>query len=204
MREWAPGRPDYWPVPESATVAVAVGLLAVTVRVAACAPVAVGANWARMTQLEPGAKVAPQLFTATKDAAPVPVSAIEVRFRGVVLLVLVKVADCAALAVPCVMEPKLSVVVESENVGAVPPVPLSVADCVVDDALSVKTRVADWLPVAVGEKRTRAVQLADTARELGQLLSCEKEAWLVPPSVIEEMASAALPVLVMAMAWAGL
>ena len=35
--------------------------------------------------------------------------------------------------------------------------------------MSVKTSVADLLPEAVGAKRVRTVQLADTAKELGQL-----------------------------------
>ena len=39
-----------------------------------------------------------------------PLSAIEVRFRGVVVLVLVSVMACATLTVACVTEPKLSVV----------------------------------------------------------------------------------------------
>lgn len=79
-------QPGYWPVPESATEEVAAGLLAVMVRLADSAPVAVGANSTRTVQLEPGASVAPQLLTWANKEAPVPPSAMEVRFRGVVAL----------------------------------------------------------------------------------------------------------------------
>ena len=77
-------------------------------------------------------------------------------------------------------------------------------DWVVGGALSEKTSVADRLPEAVGEKRTRAVQPAATASVAGQLFICAKDFGVVPPSAIEEMESAALPVLVRVMAWAGL
>ena len=70
--------------------------------------------------------------------------------------------------------------------------------------MSEKTSIADRIPDAVGAKRTRAVQLDDTASELGQLFIWLKEVGFMPLSAIEEMVSAALPVLVRVMAWAGL
>jgi hypothetical protein len=51
-----------------------------------------------------------------------------VRFTGVVLLLLVTVTACAALAVPAVSDPKLSEVVERVKAGALPPVPVRATD----------------------------------------------------------------------------
>jgi len=192
----------YWPL--TATVAVAAGLLAVIERVADVALAAVGANSTRMMQLELAASMVPQLFTSTKEAAPVPLNAIEVRLIGVVLLPLVTVTACAALVVPGVTVPKLNVVVERVSVAALTPVPFKVTSCVVGLALSVKTSVADLLPDAVGPKRVRIVQLADTARLPGQLLISENEVGFVPLNAMEVRLSAAVPELVRVMAWAGL
>ena len=178
-----------------------------TVRVAVTAPVAVGANSTSTRQLEPVASVTPQLFTWAKDAAPAPLSTKEVRFRGVVVLVLVMVTDCATLLVLCVTEPKLRVVEESTIVGAATPVPLSDTVWVAEEALealSEKISVADWAPETAGAKRSRAVQLADAASELGQLFIWLKDLGLEPPRAMEEMASGALPVLVRVMTCAGL
>lgn len=167
-----------------------------TVRVAVDALAAVGMNSTRMMQLELAASVVPQLLTCTKDAAPVPLSAIDVRLTGVVELLLVTVMVCAALVVPDVTVPKLSAEVERVNVAALTPLPDSETVCVVGLALSVKTSVADLVPDAVGAKRARIVQLAEIAKELGQLFICEKEVGFVPPSAIDMRFSAATPVLV--------
>jgi hypothetical protein len=56
-------------------------------------------------QLELAASVVPQLLTFAKEAAPVPLSAIEVRLTGVVVLLLVTVITCAALIVPVLTVP---------------------------------------------------------------------------------------------------
>jgi hypothetical protein len=157
-----------------------------------------------MMQLELAASVVPQLLTSTKDAAPAPLSTIEVRLMGVVVLLLVTVVVCTALVVPEETAPKLSVVDDSVMAGAAAPVPLRVTDCVVGEALSVKTSVAVLLPATVGAKRTNAVQLAAAASEAGQLFTWLKEVGFVPPSATEEMVSALLPVLVSEMASAGL
>lgn len=185
-------------------VAVAAGLLAVTISIADVALAAVGANSTRMIQLELAASMVPQLFTSTKDAAPVPLSAIDVRLMGVVLLPLVTVTACGALMVPGGTVPKLRTEVESASGAALTPVPVRVTSCVVGLALSVKTSVADLLPDAVGAKRVRIVQLADIARLPGQLLISENEVGLVPLNVMEVRLSAAVPELVRVMAWAGL
>jgi hypothetical protein len=174
------------------------------VRFAAVAFAAVGVNSTRMMQLELNVSVVPQSFVCAKDAAPVPLSAIEVRLTGVVVLLLVRVIACAVLALPDVTVPKLNVVVERFKVAALTPVPASVAVCVVGFALSVNTSVADRPPEAVGAKLARTVQLAETASELGQLFICEKEVGLVPLSVMDVRLSAAEPELVRVIAWAGL
>jgi len=187
-----------------ATAAVAAGLLEETAMEADCAPLAVGANWTRSVQVELGASAGPQLLSCVKEAAPVPLRAMEVRFSGVVALELARVTDCTAWPLLAVREGKLRVVDESVSVGALPPVPLSATVWEVGEALSVKTRVADLLPVAVGAKRIRAVQLAAAASEAGQLFICVKEVGLVPPRAMEERAKGALPELVRVRAWAGL
>jgi len=185
-------------------VAVALGLLAVTVSVADVALAAVGVNSTRTMQLELAASVFPQLFTATKDAAPVPLSAIDVRLIGVVVLLLVTVTACAALIVPGVTVPKLNVLVERVIVAALTPVPVRVMLCMAGLALSLKTSVADLLPKTVGAERVRMVQVADTAREAGQLLISVNEVGLIPLNVMEVRLSAAVPELVRVTACAGL
>ena len=144
------------------------------------------------------------MFTATKDVAPVPVGAIEVRFTGVVVLLLVRVIACIALAVPEVTLPKASELADRVMVAGLTPVPARATDWVAVLALSVKTSVADLLPVAVGAKRINTVQLVVTARELGQLLICVKEVGFAPPNATEVIASATAPELVSVTAWAGL
>lgn len=100
----------------------------VMARLAVAAPLAVGTNSTRTMQAEPGASVMPQLLICAKSAAPVPLSAMEERFKGVVELVLVSVTACAALAVPEVTEPKLSAVEEIVMAGAGAALPLSDTD----------------------------------------------------------------------------
>jgi hypothetical protein len=95
-------------------------------------------------------------------------------------------------------------VVERLHGGALTPVPLKLTDCVVGFALSVKTRVADLLPKAVGAKLASTVQLAETASVPGQLFICVNEVGLVPPSAIEVRVRAPVPEFVRVMAWAGL
>ena len=85
------------------------------------------------------------------------------------MLLLVTVTACAALVVPDLTVPKLSVVAESVKDEALTPVPDKATDCVAGLALSVKTSVADFEPEAVGAKLARTVQLAETASKLGQL-----------------------------------
>jgi hypothetical protein len=123
---------------------------------------------------------------------------------GVLLLLLVTVTACAALAVPDACVAKVSDVVETVNDGTLPPVPASATDCVAGLALPVNTSVADRLPKAVGANLVSTVQLAEAAREPGQLFICVNEVGFVPPKVMELRASAPLPEFVSVMAWAGL
>lgn len=155
-------------------------------------------------QLELAASVVPQLLTSRNDASPVPLSTIEVRLTGVVVLLLVTVTVCAALVLFDACDAKVNEVAESVSVAGLTPVPVRATDCVVGLALSVKTSVADLAPKAVGAKRVSTVQLAATARELGQLLISVKEVRFVPPNAIELNVSAALPELVSVMVWARL
>jgi len=117
---------------------------------------------------------------------------------------LVTVTACAELTVPDVCVPKLSEVVETVNAAVLPPVPVRATDCVAGLALLVNTSVADRLPKVVGANRASTVQVAEAARELGQLFICVNEVGLVPPRAIELRARAAVPELVSVMACAGL
>ena len=123
---------------------------------------------------------------------------------GVVLLLLITVTVCAALTVPDVCVPKLSEVVERVNAAALPPVPVRATDCVAGLALVVTTSVADRPPKTVGANRARTVQVAEAAREMGQLFICVNEVGFVPPRAMELRARAAVPEFVNVMAWAGL
>jgi hypothetical protein len=174
---------------------VAVGLLDVRVSEAVVAPTLVGEKATRMMQLELASKLGGQLLASTKSAAPVPLSAIEVKATGIVLL-LVTVMVCAVLVDFAEMVPKLSVVAERLKAVALTPVPLKVTVWVVGVALSVKTSVADLLPVVVGAKRTRMVQLPPMASDVGQLLISANDVGLLPPKVTEVRESALVPVFV--------
>ena len=66
------------------------------------------------------------------------------------------------------------------------------------------TSVADRLPTAVGANLARTVQVAEAARELGQLFICVNEVGFVPPRAMELRVRAAVPELVSVMACAGL
>jgi hypothetical protein len=206
--EWAgddctiSGPDHYCPVPVRAAVAVALGLLAAIVSVPTAAPFVVGANCTSSTQLEPAASDAGQLFTSTKEAAPVPVTAIEVRLSGAAALngepfvVFVNVIVCVVLVVPVVTDPKLTAVADSEIDGRFAPVPIRLTACVPEEALSVKNSVAAWLPAADGAKRTSVTQLADAASDAGQFVTALKAFGDDPESETEAITSGALPVLV--------
>lgn len=70
--------------------------------------------------------------------------------------------------------------------------------------MSVKTRVAVPAPEVVEAKRTSAVHAADAGSEPGQLFIWLKKVGFEPPSLMEEMVSGAVPVLVRVMVCAGL
>jgi hypothetical protein len=77
------------------------------------------------------------------------------------------------------------------------PVPVSAPVCGEPAALSATDSVALKLPVADGAKVTAIEQVADAASALAQLLELiAKSLAFVPPSVMPEIVSAALPLLV--------
>jgi hypothetical protein len=74
---------------------------------------------------------------------------------------------------------------EMEKSGVVEmPVPESCTSCGLLASLSVMVSVADAAPVAAGLKMTLMVQLAAIAREVPQVLVCEKSAAFVPVMVM--------------------
>ena len=74
----------------------------------------------------------------------------------------------AALFVPTLMLPKLTLVGENATVEVVP-VPVSVTLCGLLAALSVTTTVPEFVPVAVGVKVTLIVHFAPEATEAPQV-----------------------------------
>jgi hypothetical protein len=80
--------------------------------------------------------------------------------------------------------------------GGITPFPIKVAVCGLLGKLSLTLRVAPKLPDVVGEKVTVTLQVALAARELGQLLVCEKASLFVPLIAIAAMLIAAVSELV--------
>jgi hypothetical protein len=171
--------------------------LLVTVTVPVADPDAAGVNVTEMVQFAPAARLDPQVsvcangpVTATEEiaaAAPPP---------------LVTVTVWAALVDPVVVLPNVSSAGEAVSdavAGAVPvPVRETVSGLLV--ALLVTVRDPVWVPDAVAPYLTETVQFAPAARLDPQVLVCENG----PVVATEEIAAAAVPVLVTVTVWAAL
>jgi hypothetical protein len=94
------------PVPVSEAVCGEPAALSVTLKVAVREPDAVGRNTTDIRQLEPAARLDPQLFVSEKSPAFAPVMPIEDNARAAVPTLL-RVADWAELEAPIVVFPKL-------------------------------------------------------------------------------------------------
>ena len=112
-------------MPFSVTACVLLLALSVIVNLPVRAPVAVGVNVTLMLQLEPAARVAPQVFVEAKS----PVTAIELMFR-LAFPVLDSVTDCAALFVFTIWLANVRPVAErlATGAGAGSPVPDAAID----------------------------------------------------------------------------
>jgi hypothetical protein len=156
--------------PERATLLVPAEV--VNARVAVKLPAAVGLKTRLAEQLAAAARLAPQvLVEIAKTAAFVPEMATLLIVMAAVVPLL-RVADCAGLVAPGAVLPNDRVVGLALTVPPVVPVPVpdSATVCGLLLAVSVKLRVAVRVPVVVGEKTMVAVQLADAARVVPQVL----------------------------------
>ena len=143
-------RLSYCPVPLSAMLSGEPGALEVIVTAAFIGPVAVGAKCPWIVQLDPAARLAPQLLAKMNDDASAPVTAMLV-IVSVPLPVLVMVTVCEPLAVPTVVGAYDKLVAEKVIAG-VTPVPLSAMVCGEVVSLSVMVMLAPIGPVPVGAK----------------------------------------------------
>lgn len=111
---------------------------------------------------------------------------------------LVNVMVCEADAAPTFVGVKVRLVgeMETETVGGAVPVPLRATVCGELATLSAMLRVAVSVPVVAGLKLTITAQDALTARVAPQVLAWAKEEAFVPPMVMPERLSVAVPALV--------
>jgi hypothetical protein len=156
--------------PERATLLVPAEV--VNARVAVKLPAAVGLKTRLAEQLAAAARLAPQvLVEIAKTAAFVPEMATLLIVMAAVVPLL-RVADCAGLVAPGAVLPNDRVVGLALTVPPVVPVPVpdSATVCGLLLAVSVKLRVAVRVPVVVGANTMVAVQLAEAARVVPQVL----------------------------------
>ena len=168
--------------------------LSITCRLALREPAAVGANVTEMEQVDPAARVAPQVVVSEKSPAFVPPMTICEMLSGPVPLLLLTVTVCAAVVVPMPVVAKVRLAGVTLAAGTPTPVPLSATVCVVPlPALSVTVSVALRLPMAAGVNVTEMVQLPPMATEPAQLLLVANDDALVPLMAMLPMVSAAVP-----------
>jgi len=195
------------PVPLSVKECGLPAALSVMVTEAARAPVAVGVNVTLIVQFPLfAATELPQLFVCAKSPLFAPVTPMLVMLRAA-LPVLVSVTDWDPLVVfNCwLANVRLDADKLTPGAGAPAPVPLSVKDCGLPVALSVRVTAAVRVPVAVGVNVTLMVQFPlFAATELPQLFVCAKSPLLAPVIPRLLMFSAAFPVFVSVTVWAAL
>lgn len=141
-------------------------------------PDTAGVKVTLMVQLAPAARLVPQLFVSAKSVALLPKTA-RLLTLNATLLVFVKVVCWAEPVLPRDWVPKLRLVGEKVAEGG-SPVPLRFMVAGVAEALSVMVSVAVRVPVAVGLKVTKIVQLEPAEIEVPHVLASEKAAALVP------------------------
>lgn len=184
------------PVPLSATVCGEPVALSAMLSVAESAAAAAGLKVTETVQKALAASDAPQVLVWVNEEAFVPpivmlemVSAAEPEFFTVTV--------CAAEDALTVVEAKARLVGERLAAGADTPVPLKVIDCGVLGALSLKLRVTEKVPAAVGLKVNVVRHEAPAASEPLHELAPWKSTLLLPVIVgLLVKVSVAVPVLV--------
>lgn len=179
------------PVPESVTVCGLPVALVVKVSAPLRAPVAAGLKVTLIVQLEPPAKVAPQLFVWAKSPLmPTPL------MDSVPLPEAVSVTVWAALVVLMIRDAKVSDAGAMTASGGAVPVPESVTVCGLPLALVVIRSVALRAPAAAGANRTLTVQEAPGFSEAVHPEEGRKSSGFDPPIDAPKKVMAAVPVLV--------
>ena len=150
------------PVPESETVCGLPAALSEMLRLAPCAPVAVGANFTEIVQLNCGTSADGQLLVCGKAVAFAPVTLIPLMVR-LASPEFVRLMFCAALVLPTgwlakVSEPGVTV---AWGAAAATPVPDKLIVRGLPGSVSVITILPVRRPVAVGLKVTLILQLAN-------------------------------------------
>jgi hypothetical protein len=188
------------PVPVSGTVCGLPVALSANETAAVRAPDAVGLNVTLIVQFAFAASDAGHVFVCAKSPRLVPVT-VTPEIVNAAVPVFVTVIACAGLVVFSACDANVKLVGANVTTGvlAAAPVPVSGTNCGLPAALSAKLTFALRAPVAVGVNVTLTVQFAFAASEAGQALVCAKSPGLVPVTVIPEIVSAALPVLVSVM-----
>jgi hypothetical protein len=180
------------PVPESDTVCGLPAALSATDSLAVRAARTVGRKVTLIVQLAPAARLLPQVLVCAKFDLLVPVMEM-LEIVMVAVPVFVSVTVRAALVVLIAWEPNEMDASDSEATGPAP-VPDRATACGLPVALSLILSVAVRLPTAVGRNVTLTVQLPPAARELPQVVVREKFDAFVPPTVMLEIVSDAVPV----------
>lgn len=191
------------PDPLSATACGLPNALSLKVRLALRVPATWGRKVVLTVQVDPAVSVVPHVLDEiAKSAEFVPVMVMLVMLR-VEVPVFLSVTVWAAEVTKFTVKGKVIEVTESDAIGPVP-LPLTVTDCGLPDALSVIRRLPLLVPVAVGLNVTLMVQVALIAREEPQLLVCAKSPGFVPENAILEIVKAAVPVFFNVTGWATL
>jgi hypothetical protein len=170
------------------------------VNVPVLVPLAVGSKNTPTAQLAPAATVLPHALSEPKSAGLVATLAMV----SAAVPVLVRVTLCGRPEVPTYWAGKLTLVGDKLAAGAGGVLPLKATACGLPGALSVTLTDALRFPPAIGVKVTLNLQLAFTAREELQALVCAKSPAFAPVTVMFEIFSVALPVLVRVTVWGGL
>ena len=155
------------PVPLSGTDHTGfVGSLLLIVRLAASAPIKVGANVMLIAQFKPSAREAPHVLA---EIAKSPAGTVIPEIVSGAVPVLESVTTCGAVVVPISTEPKLTEVGETPATGAIP-MPVKATDSVgLSGSLVVMESEAARAAPAFGVKVIVTVQLVLIAGAVGAL-----------------------------------
>lgn len=150
-------------------------------RAAERAPDADGLKVTLTVQLAEAARLVPHVFEEmAKSAEFAPVTA-TLLMEIVPLLTFLSVTDCAAVVDPTLVDANDKLA--GLTLAPVVPVPDSATVCGLGAALSLKSRVAVRIPVVVGANTILAVQLAEAARLVPQVLEAIRKSPAFAPVI---------------------